>query len=300
MAPQRIEVLLIDDDTALNRALQNRARAYQVALHPFEHLEAGMNELRRNPKYQAVILDGKARLSAAQARGTEAENFVHEAITQLRELELQQDRHLPFCVHTAWYEQLAPSLEGRARVFDKTQTARNEQQLAGLFFYLRQAIEQQAEHHLRQKHAPIFNFVQQYLDQEDEQLLLNILSEKILEKRSFLLEKLAFIRRLEESVLNVYCAEVLGESPEKYGTKGQSRARDLIELIKRKRLAPLHISFMTYVIYTTQSAAVQHKAPKGSDYYNYPLTPYTLRTFRNALLDIILWVADSIEQKDRN
>lgn len=297
MAKQILEVLLIDDDAALNRSMQNRARAYKVNLHPFEHLEAGFAELRRNPKYQAVILDGKARLTADQPRGTEAENFVHEAITQLRELEIKQDRHLPFCVHTAWHEQLAPSLKGRARVFDKKQTARNEQQLAGLFYYLRQAVEQQADNHLRKKHAEIFRFVQQYLDQEDEQLLLNIIKEKTLEKRSFLLEKLAFIRRIEESVLNVYCTEVLGESPEDYGKKGQSRTRDLIELIKRKRLAPLHISFMTYVIYTTQSAAVQHKAPKGSDYYNYPLTPYTLRTFSNALLDIMQWVADCIAKK---
>lgn len=297
MSKKKLEILVIDDDVSLNRSLQNRARAYQVELYPFEHLEAGFAELRRNPKYQAVILDGKARLTAEQPRGTEAENFVHEAITQLRELEIKQDRHLPFCVHTAWYEQLAPSLKGRARIFDKKQTARNEQQLAGLFYYLRQAVEQQAENHIRRKHAAVFRFVRKHLDQEDEQLLLNILSEKILEKRSFLLEKLAFIRRLEESVLNVYCTEILGESPEKYGQKGQSRTRDLIELIKQQRLAPLHISFMTYVIYATQSAAVQHKAPKGSEYYNYPLTPYTLRTFSNALLDIMHWVADCIEKK---
>ena len=71
--------------------------------------------------------------------------------------------------------------------------------------------------------------------------------------------------------------------------------RDLIDHIKHKKYAPLHISFLTYVIYSTQSIAINHKAPDSSEYYNYPITKYTVETFINALLDIILWVKDSID-----
>jgi hypothetical protein len=148
---------------------------------------------------------------------------------------------------------------------------------------------------IKQRYPDIFDFADTYMDEEDKSLLLNILSSKLVSKREVLLERLAFVRRLEESVLNIFCSHYLKEDPLLYGLDGQSRTKDFIELIKKRKLAPLHVSFMTYVIYTTQSLAVNHKAPESSEFYNYPITIYTVHTFINALMDIIVWVKESIE-----
>jgi hypothetical protein len=289
-----IQVLMIDDDIAFATSVMNRARRFQVLVTNKPTLKEGIEELLANSKYQAVILDGKAPLSPEQAKGTETENFVHEAITRLKELEWSHQKFVPFCVHTAWYAQLEPSLRGRAQVYDKKKTALDDTLMEAMFDYLRLRIDELEETKTKQKYPEIFEFAEQYFDAEDKGLLLNILSSKLIPKREVLLERLAFIRRIEESTLNVFCKHYLGEDPLLYGLDGQSRTKDLINLIKVKKLAPLHVSFFTYIIYTTQSLAVQHKAPESSEFYNYPLTIYTVQTFINALLDIIVWVKDSI------
>jgi CheY-like chemotaxis protein len=290
-----IQVLMIDDDVAFTASFKNLARRFQVLITEKHNLKDGLDELLKNNRYQAVILDGKAPLSPDQPKGTEAENFVHEAIFRLRELELQHERPIPFCVLTAWQVQLEPALRNRARTFDKKKVVMEEVLLEEMFDYLRDEIEELEETKIKQRYPDIFEFAEKYLDEEDNGLLLNILSSKLIPRREVMLERLAFIRRLEESVLNVFCKYYLNEDPLLYGLDGQSRTKDLINLIKVKKLAPLHVSFFTYVIYTTQSLAVQHKAPESSEFYNYPITPYTVHTFINALLDIIVWVKDSIE-----
>ena len=296
MRRKPIQVLMIDDDAGFAAAFKNRARRYQVLITEKHNLKEGLEELQRNHKYQAVILDGKAPLTPEQPKGTEAENFVHEAILRLREMEIQQDKVIPFCVLTAWQVQLEPALRHRAQVFDKKKVVLEDNLLEELFDFLRERIEDLEETKIKQRYPDVFEFAERFLDEEDNGLLLSILSAKLSTKREVLLERLAFIRRLEESILNVFCRHYLKEDPMLYGLDGQSRTKDLINLIKVKKLAPLHVSFFTYVIYTTQSLAVQHKAPESSEFYNYPITVYTVQTFINALMDIIIWVKDSIEQ----
>ncbi len=291
-----IQVLMIDDDAAFAASFINRARRYQVLITCKSNFQEGFEELLQNNKYQSVILDGKAPMLPTQPKGTEAENFVHEAITKLKEIEIIHQRLVPFCVHTAWFVQLEPSLRNRARIYDKKKTALDDDLMEEMFEFLRDKIDELEETKTKQRYPDIFEFSERYLDAEDNGLLLNILASKLVPKREVLLERLAFVRRIEESVLNVFCKYSLNEDPLLYGLDGQSRTKDLINLIKVKKLAPLHVSFFTYIIYTTQSLAVQHKAPESSEFYNYPLTVYTVQTFINALLDIIIWVKESIEE----
>jgi len=295
-----IQVLLIDDDEALSSALANRARRYQVLITYKTNFKEGFDELIRNPKYQAVILDGKAPMSPEQPKGTEAENFVHEAILKLKEIELLHQRVVPFCVHTAWYVQLEASLRNRARLFDKKKTAIDDTLMEEMFDYLHDAVADLEDTKVMLQHPGVFEFADKYLDGEDNSFLLSLLSAKPSPKREVILERLAFVRRLEESILNVFCREVLKVDPLLYGLDGQSRTKDLIELIKVRKLAPMHVSFLTYIIYATLSTIVQHKAPESSEYYNYPVTPYTLQTFVGGMLEIILWVNESIEHGPRD
>jgi hypothetical protein len=295
-----IQVLLIDDDEELASSLANRARRYQVLITCKTNFKEGFEELMSNPKYQAVILDGKAPMSPDQPKGTEAENFVHEAIMKLKELELVHQRVVPFCVHTAWYVQLEASLRNRARLFDKKKTAVDDAVMEEMFDYLHDEVAELEDTKVKLLHPEIFEFAEKYLDAEDIAFLLSLLSARPSPKREVILERLAFVRRLEEAILNVFCREVLKVDPLLYGLDGQSRTKDLIELIKVRKLAPMHISFLTYIIYATLSTIVQHKAPESSEFYNYPVTPYTLQTFIGGMLEIILWVKESIEKGPRD
>lgn len=290
-----IQVLLIDDDEALASSLANRARRYQVLITHKTNFKEGFEELMRGSKYQAVILDGKAPMSPDQPKGTEAENFVHEAIMKLRELELTHQRIIPFCVHTAWYVQLEPSLRDRVRLYDKKKTAVDDAMMEEMFDYLHTRVGELEDTKVKLQHPEIFAFAEKYMDEEDNALLINVLSAKVIPKRDALLERLALIRRLEESVLNIFCRHALEVDPLLYGTDGQSRTKDLIEIVKNRRLAHMHVSFMMFVMYSTLSAIVQHKAPEKSEYHLYPINIYMVQTFINALLDIILWVDDSID-----
>jgi len=290
-----IKVLLIDDDVALSASLKNRARRYQVIIETATNLKDGFDKLQNSQKYQAVILDGKAPMTPEQPKGTEAENFVHEAILKLREMELVHQRTIPFCVHTAWFVQLEPGLRNRTKIFDKKKTSVDDKQMKAMFEYLHEQVNQIETTKIKNQYPDVFEFAEAHLDEEDVGLLLSLLAPKLSPKREVLLERLAFIRRLEESLLNVFCKECLGTDPMLFGQGTTSRGKELIDLIKKRKLAPLHVSFMTYVIYTTQSLAVQHKAPESSEFYNYPITVYTVKTFVNALLDIILWIKDAIE-----
>lgn len=290
-----VHVLLIDDDLGLAASVKNRARRYQVIIDTATNFKEGFDKLMSSQKYQAVILDGKAPMTPDQLKGTEAENFVHEAILKLREIELLHERVLPFCVHTAWYVQLEPSLRNRTKIFDKKKTSVDDSQMEAMFEYLHKEIAKLETTKIRLQHPEVFEFVDAYLDEEDTELLLGLLHAKINPKRAVLLERLAFIRRLEESLLNIFCKECLQMDPMLFGMGKTSRGKELIDLIKMRKLAPLHVSFMTYVIYTTQSLAVQHKAPENSEFYNYPISVYTVQTFVNGLLDIILWIDDTIK-----
>lgn len=292
-----INVLMIDDDEGLSASIKNRARRFNVIITTKTNFKDGFKELNNSTKYQAVILDGKAPMSPEQLKGTEAENFVHEAILKLKELELLHQRILPFCVHTAWYVQLEPSLRNRAKIFDKKKTAVDDAVMEAMFEYLHQEVGALEATKIKQQHPEVFEFATHYLDDEDNAFLLSLLSPKTSSKREDLMNRLSFIRRLEESILNVYSKECLKIDPILFGQGKDtpSRGKDLIDHIKNKKLAPLHVSFMTYVIHSTQSIAVNHKAPESSEYYNYPITIYTVQTFINALLDIIIWVKDSIE-----
>ncbi len=294
-----ILVLMIDDDPEFASSLVSRALKYQVIIHYKQNLKDGLDALEANSKYQAIILDGKAPIDANQLYGTESENFVFEAILKLKEIELTQGRLLPYCVLTAWSAQLENALRDRAKIFDKKQIALSEHLLTDMFEYLHEGVAQLEETRIIHLHPEIFDFASKYLDNEDYSFLMALLMAKPTSKREQIIEKLAFLRRLEESLLNIFCKEVLQVDPLLYGLDGQSRTKDLIELVKNRKLAPLHISFLTYVIYTTLSAIVQHKAPENSEYNQYPVTSYTLQTFTGAMLEMILWVKESIEKGPR-
>ena len=188
-----IQVLLIDDDQQFASSLKNRARRSQVLIDMAFNLKDGFDQFIASNKYQAIILDGKAPIHPDQPKGTEAENFVHSAITKIKEIEIKHQRVIPFCVHTAWYVQLEAGLRDRAKVFDKKKTSVDDSQMEQMFKYLHHAVDQIENTKIIAQHEEVFDFVDTYLDNEDHALILNLLSQRNMHTREHLLEKLAFL-----------------------------------------------------------------------------------------------------------
>ena len=128
-----ITVLMVDDDKDNFSSLKNKAALKGIQLKFTDNLEDMVVELKGNLNIDAVILDGKGFKKRGQTKGSEKEDFVHEALTDLKLLEKEQDRNIPKCVYTAWYDQLKDSLESRVRVFDKKKLALDDNLMEDFF-----------------------------------------------------------------------------------------------------------------------------------------------------------------------
>lgn len=131
-----INILMVDDDKDNFSSLKNKAAYKNIQLKFTDNLEDMVVELKSNLNIDAVILDGKGYKKRGQTKGSEKEDFVHEALTELRVLEREQNRIIPRCVYTAWYDQLKDGLESRVRVFDKKKLALDENLMEEFFDFL--------------------------------------------------------------------------------------------------------------------------------------------------------------------
>ncbi len=172
-----ITVLMTDDDKDNFDALKNKAAHKGILLRYAESLEEMLEELRINFQIDAVILDGKGFRKKGQARGSEKEDFVHEALTELKILEKEQNRFIPKCVYTAWYDQLKDGLESRVRVFDKKKLSIDESLMNEFFNYLHQEVAASSNKKIRLKFKDVIAcYGAKYIPESEEVSIIQILS----------------------------------------------------------------------------------------------------------------------------
>jgi hypothetical protein len=154
-----IEVLMIDNDEDNFLSLQGRAAKHRIILKYAENLPDAMVYIKENKKVSGIIIDGKGFIERNQAKGTDKEDFVHEALSQIKLLEAEEKRYIPKVVLTAWYDQLKDSLESRVRVFDKKKIVENDQTLSEFFEYIKEQVKQTNIFKIRDKYNDVFNIV---------------------------------------------------------------------------------------------------------------------------------------------
>lgn len=159
-----IEILMIDDDDGNYISLKNYAASLRVILKYSSNLEDGISALKSNKKIMAIILDGKGFINSNQIKGSERENFVHEAMSRIAVFEQANNIYYPKCVYTAWYEKLIDSLEGRIEVFDKNLTSVDEAERSRMFKYLRGLVHKMDAYQLREKYSLYFEIVASKFD----------------------------------------------------------------------------------------------------------------------------------------
>jgi hypothetical protein len=107
----------------------------------------------------AVILDGKGFIEPDQVRGSDKEDFVHEALTQITILEKEQRRHIPKCVLTAWYDKLLDSLQSRVQVYDKKKLGLDDNIKANMFNYLKEEVKNSELYKIRKPYSQVFETI---------------------------------------------------------------------------------------------------------------------------------------------
>ena len=172
-----ITVLMVDDDKDNFSSLKNKAALKGIILKFTDNLEDMVMELKANLNIDAVILDGKGFKKRGQTKGSEKTDFVHEALTELKLLEKEQDRNIPKCVYTAWYDQLKESLESRVRVFDKKKLALDDNLMEDFFAYLHSEVAASGLKKIKEKYKNILDVVGgKYIPDTKEASIIQILS----------------------------------------------------------------------------------------------------------------------------
>ena len=172
-----ITILMIDDDKDNFDSLKNKAAYKGIILRYAESLEDMLEVLQSNLQIDGVILDGKGFRKRGQIKGTEKEDFVHEALTELKILEREQDRIIPKCVYTAWYDQLKDGLESRVRVFDKKKLALEASLMDEFFDFLHNEVAASSAKKIRIKYSSVLAGVGgKYIPADKETSIIQILS----------------------------------------------------------------------------------------------------------------------------
>ncbi|HPB03009.1 MAG TPA: hypothetical protein PLZ67_08655, partial [Bacteroidales bacterium] len=89
-------ILLIDDDENYVAKLSADALKAGFEIVSDDNLESGIIRLRSGRRIAAVILDGRCPLSASGNQPAKL-SFVTHALQQIRELEDEYNRAIPFC-----------------------------------------------------------------------------------------------------------------------------------------------------------------------------------------------------------
>lgn len=293
MPKEVLNVLMIDDEEDFHASLKNfAATKHRIILHNKTNLKDGIDEILRNRNISAVILDGKAPLKPGQAKGTEKTNFVFNAIDELNRIDRELNRHLPFCVLTAWYEQLAESLEGRGPVYDKKALSTDESQKNRLFADLKEQVQKGDRTQTRKKYREIFEFVDEYFDDGNAEAIITLLTKETYCSNNIAnrITSLASIRRISEHLMDILWTKYLNKTHSELTQASGKRTKEIIEYFDRNHssVTPKPVFHCVCNIYHTASTYGNHNETSASALAYYP-SSYLVSNLTFGLLETILW-----------
>ncbi len=291
VAGNPVDILMIDDDVDVCNSTKLKARNANIRITHFQTFEEGFAELEDNHIYKAVILDGRGLMNDAQER--EKSSFVHASIEKLNELKFKHNRMLPFCVFTAYLDDLKESLEGRVRIFDKDADDYDE-----MFQYLKDEVDQLPETKIRAQYGEVFElFTLGYLPSSKEKDLISILRNIDSNEERVIKNNAAAIRTFLEAIYkqlkaidkNLLPDEVFNVNGNPVNLEWTYRFMSGLNIkipsgpeYVRDPIFPTHISWIVKMIKETTSAT-------GSHDYHFTVTNYTLKCLTLGLLDLLLW-----------
>ena len=280
-------ILLIDDEPDYCRMLTDEARSNRYLIHCFHTLEEGIAHLEKNQKIRAVVLDSRCALDDEQDLGSIKTNFVFHAMDQINRIEHQQNRYIPFMVFADELFDLEKDLDGLARVISKKQGS------IELFRQLDEALALLPEIMVREKHPEIFDFLENYCSDHDEDLMESLLMQAEKSDPHSIITNIALTRRLLEKLFDVLAVNVLAKKPESFEVKTNSRTRSIMDCLAREKLLPPELRKTASHLYGFSSKYGNHNL-LGSENSYFPGS-YAVVGNVNLLLELWHWASDTLE-----
>ncbi|MCX6266918.1 MAG: hypothetical protein NTW16_06105 [Bacteroidetes bacterium] len=283
MNPHRL--LLIDDDPAYCTLLKQEACKAGFEVMYFHNLEEGMEALKATRRLKAVILDGRCFLEPGQGGGAHS-NFVFHALQQLTDIEHHYNRSIPFCVNSENPEDFREDLDGITRVFLK------QREHEKMFAWLKESIEELAETAIRRRFYDVFELVEPYFSEEQQELLIDVLQNQGTSERSGIVTHLAILRRLLEDLVDAGCVLKLGKQPSEYKEGHGSHTRRILEAM-HPRVLPAELYVQATNMYKTCSKYGNHVSRGSSRDHVYFPGKYLLPRLVFTFLELACFIFDT-------
>jgi len=285
-------VLLIDDDLKYGNNLSSEiiATGFHLIMKP--NLKDGMETLAASRRIKAVILDGHCRLDDDQP-GEPKTNFVFHALQQIRDLEHEQNRLIPFCICSEKPEAFGDDLSGIAPVFRKNEDHPK------MFEFLHGQIRNLPDSIIRHHHHDIFENIELVYDDEEEDLLIDLIQAAGLHDPLAIDANLASLRRLLEKLADrCYSGFISARN-----TSGEKRKGGFIKLtfqsLGDRYLLPRELMKSAFFVYSFCSEHGSH-ADTGQERVRYIPGNYAYQRVLFTFLELLAYcLGELAESRDR-
>ena len=276
---QKINVVIIDDETSWVETIYNAAARNGIELTHCTNLEEGMNTLESSKKYLSVILDGYCLVNKDE--DVPSKSFLSKAFKKIDALIERQDRFLLPVINTA-FDEYSEYFSERAQIFDK------KSQTDELFTFIRSETKKSPEMQIKNKHVKVFEiFESGYLLDNVELKLLSVIKSINDEDPSVIQANLSLMRTIIEAVKDkLYAVDPNISQP---GTPAIAFLKNLAGnwdySAKRptsNQYMPKYICDQMVTLYTIASETASHHS-------NLCPTKYTVKAMENSLLEFLLW-----------
>ena len=273
-------ILLIDNDPAYCRRVVESAKRHRLIVTCHHNLKEGMDELMKNRRLKAVILDDRCGLTAWQS-GEGQSNFVFHAMRQLGEIEYQYHRVVPYCVSCENTEEFKEDLDGITVVFRKD--VDHDQ----MFQWITVSIDNLPETIIQKEYAGIFEKLSGIFDENQEALLVDVLQLRGTGEPAAIITGMVILRRLMENLADVACTIHLDKKPESYCIEGAGGRTKLILLDLQTKVLPVELHFQATQFYKICSKYASHIPLAPTEGPSFHPKKYTLGRLIYTFLELV-------------
>jgi len=284
-----IPILVIDDEPDYCEQLKADGLKFNFNITHYQNFEDGFEALEKNKKLKALILDGKCPLNKYQQPGTGKSNFVFHSINRLHHLELEDNRYIPYCINTYYPDQFSEDLEGITKVFAKKQDHQ------AMFEFIGKKIEELDETQLKHKYDDVFLFINNYFDEDDEDLFLELLIHGEDKDATNVISNLGIIRRLEEKLFDVIAVNYLKTEPEQFKRNRLGRTKGIIFHLKNNQILPKYLYNFSMDLYNIPSKYGNHNPLSNTQINTQLPNNYTVISLTHSLMQIMCWANGLID-----
>lgn len=279
-------ILLIDDDPELTKLIVEEGKKYRFLVSAFNNLESGIDFLESHQKIKAVVLDSRCQLDEEQKPESIKTNFVFLAMEKIKEIKHRQNRLIPFCVFSDKIFDLHNDLDGIAPVFNKSDG------LDPLFGFLQQTVSQLPEMLIREKYSVIFDFIADFMNDEDDDLMETLLMNAEQTDPATIVGNLTLVRRLLEKLFDVICVNVLAKNPWTFNQGGQSRTRSIMDELYQNNYLHYALKKEASDVYAFTSKYGSHN--QTEKHTRYKPGSYVTQANIFSLLELYVWGSQCI------